>query len=504
MNHKKELVKGALLLTITGILTRFIGFFYRIFLSNTIGAEGMGIYQLIFPIYSLCHSMTAAALQTSISQDVATQVALNQYKNAKNTLKSGLLISLSISLAICFIVFSYSDFIALYILKEERCSDLLKIMVLAIPFSAIHSCINGYYYGLQKSAVPALSQLIEQIVRVFSVYLLSIIYFNNGYSISPAIAVWGLFLGEAASSFLSTIAASMHFTKKELSGNSSLRNRGKLLLQLSIPLTLNRVMLNLLQSVEAILIPSKLRLFGLNTTTSLEVYGILIGMAMPFIFFPSALTSSISVLLLPNIAQAESRHNSYQIKKNASFGIQTSLLVGILFTGIFLFYGQEMGEIVFNSKEAGSFIVTLAWLCPFLYLASTLGSILHGLKEMSTTFAHNIICLLVRISFIWFLVPKFGILGYLWGILFSQILITLLHWYKVKNLISLSFEPYLWIGKPVFSLFMGLGVDFFIIKSLPFFQILSPLIALGLHCLVVCLVYSILILLNNTISLKNT
>ena len=183
MSQKKVLIKGALLLTIAGILSRFIGFFYRIFLSNTIGAEGMGIYQLIFPIYSLCHSIAVAALQTAISQDVATQTALHQYKNARTTLKAGLILSLSLSLSVCFIVFRYSDFIALYILGDVRCSDLLKIMVLAIPFSSIHSCINGYYYGLQKATVPAFSQLFEQIIRVFSVYLLTSIYIENGFSI---------------------------------------------------------------------------------------------------------------------------------------------------------------------------------------------------------------------------------------------------------------------------------------------------------------------------------
>ncbi|NLZ81139.1 MAG: polysaccharide biosynthesis protein [Clostridiales bacterium] len=504
MTQKKALIKGALLLTIASILTRFIGFFYRIFLSNMIGAEGMGIYQLIFPIYALCHSITAAALQTSISHDVATQVALHQPKNAKTTLNAGLLISLSLSLSICFIVFRYADFIAIYILGEERCSDLLKIMVLAIPFSSIHSCINGYYYGLQKATVPAFSQLLEQIVRVFSNYLLVSIYIRNGYAISPSLAVWGLFLGELASSIYSILAASLHFTNKDTTGNSGLIDRGKLLLELSIPLTLNRIMLNLLQSTEAILIPSKLRLFGLDSSASLEVYGILTGMAMPFIFFPSALTGSISVLLLPNIAQAESGHNTLQLKKNSSFGIQTSLLVGILFTGIFIFYGQQMGTIIFNNDKSGSFIVTLAWLCPFLYLASTLGSILHGLKEMSTTFFHNIICNLIRIFFIWVFVPKVGINGYLWGILISQILITFLHWFRIKKIIGLSFEPYVWLVKPIFALFIGLGIDFFIIKPIPFFHILSPIWNLGFHCLIVCIAYSIVILLTNTISLKNT
>lgn len=504
MSQKKVLIKGALLLTIAGILSRFIGFFYRIFLSNTIGAEGMGIYQLIFPIYSLCHSIAVAALQTAISQDVATQTALHQYKNARTTLKAGLILSLSLSLSVCFIVFRYSDFIALYILGDVRCSDLLKIMVLAIPFSSIHSCINGYYYGLQKATVPAFSQLFEQIIRVFSVYLLTSIYIENGFSISPALAVWGLFLGELASSTYSVLAASLHFSNKESRGNSRLRERGRLLLELSIPLTLNRIMLNLLQSTEAVLIPSKLRLFGLDSKGSLEVYGILIGMAMPFIFFPSALTSSISVLLLPNIAQADSGNNTLQLKKNSSFGIQTSLLVGVLFTGIFIFYGQQMGTIVFNNEMAGNFIVTLAWLCPFLYLASTLGSILHGLKEMTSTFIHNILSLLIRIFFIWFFVPLFGINGYLWGILISQILVTFLHWYKVKKIIGLSFEPYVWLLKPVFSLFIGLGIDFFIIKSIPFFNLLPPIWDLGFHCLMVCIVYSILILLTNTLSIKNT
>ncbi|MEG1290757.1 MAG: oligosaccharide flippase family protein, partial [Lachnospiraceae bacterium] len=153
------LLTGTLLLTITGLLSRIIGFFYRIFLSHTIGAEGVGIYQLIFPIYALTFSFTVSGIQTSISRFVAQAVASldsNSYSkkilcNARCYLTGGLMISLSLSFLCSILLFYFADHIALYFLEELRCASLLRILSFTVPFGAVHACINGYFYGLKKS-----------------------------------------------------------------------------------------------------------------------------------------------------------------------------------------------------------------------------------------------------------------------------------------------------------------------------------------------------------------
>ena len=94
---KSTLLTGTLFLTLAGILTRIIGFFYRIFLSRTIGAEGLGIYQLIAPVTAICFAFTAAGIQTSISKFVSMEVGRKNDAGAKTYLSIGLFISLCLS-----------------------------------------------------------------------------------------------------------------------------------------------------------------------------------------------------------------------------------------------------------------------------------------------------------------------------------------------------------------------------------------------------------------------
>lgn len=499
MQNKKKssmhvLIHGTLLLTAAGFITRILGFFYRIFLSNTIGAEGMGIYQLIFPVYGLCNALSSASIQTAISRYVASELSHSSEKGAKTTLHAGLFLSLSLSALMGMIVYSFAEPIASVFLQEPRCTSLLKIMALSLPISAIHTSINGYYYGLQKTSVPAFSQLAEQIIRVVSVYFFATAALEKNITLTPLLAVYGLLIGEAASVLYCAAALSLHKSNisRSLSKEPSCIIQIKKILALAIPLSLNRFMINLLQSAEAVLIPARLRMFGLTTTQSLEIYGVLTGMAMHFILFPSALTNSISVMLLPAVAKAQSGNNQKQIDMAADSGIKSSLYIGILCTGIFLLYGDEMGTLIFKNTTAGGFITVLSWLCPFLYLTTTIGSILNGLEKTGIVFFHNIISLVARILFVIFLVPKVGIIGYLWGILVSQLVIALMHMFSMLRYVSISFSALNWIIKPIFSLTCAVLITNFLLTYLSF-SFLGPLFLLAIRCGFVLIFYCVLL-----------
>lgn len=439
-NH--PLIAGTMLLTLAGILSRVIGFFYRIFLSQRIGAEGMGIYQLTMPIYILTISVTSSAIQTAISRFVA-QAAVsaasgshssasqeispakgrfsmrrhtgNVFCNESCYLHAGLLLSLSLSFICTVLLYRFAEPVAVHFLEEERCTPLLQIIALSIPFGAVHACINGYFYGLKKTFVPAVSQLLEQLVRVTSVWLFFEISMEKYQAISLNLVVWGLVAGEAAAMLFS-----ISFVRLKKSRGSHLQAMQQIF-SLSLPLTANRVMVNLLQSLEAVMLPGQLRLYGYSTSEALSVYGILTGMALPMVLFPSVLTNSVSVMLLPLIAEAqekqERRYIINAIKKTCFY----SLLLGFLCTVLFLITGKWIGTVIFSNELAGTFIVILGWICPFLYLSTTLHSILNGLGKTTSTFFLNILGLSIRIAFVLFVIPLTGIKGYLWGTLLSQI-----------------------------------------------------------------------------------
>lgn len=436
MSRKKHpLITGTLILTAAGILTRLIGFFYKIFLSRTIGAEGIGIYQMIFPIYGVCYALTASGAEIAVSRFVSRETGRGNSRSARCVLHIGLFFALSLSLAAAFLLYHYADLAALYLLHEPRCQKLLRIMALTVPFGACHSCIAGYYYGLKKTGIPAASQLFEQLVRVTAVFLIYRVSLAEGRSLTPAAAVAGLVLGEFASLLFSLFALSGSRPAKK-DGFQSPCPVGPLfrsMLLTALPVTGNRVCVNLLSSAEAVLLPLTLQQYGLDSARALSVYGTLTGMSMSFILFPNVLTNAVSVMLLPSVSESqasgETEHLTRTVRKTVSFCIP----LGIFFTVFFLVFGKLLGRFFFKSEMAGDFIITLAWICPFLYLNGTLHSILNGLGKTGAGFFNNLTGILIRIFFVLAFVPHAGIQGYLWGLLANQLFAAALNLLSLKE-----------------------------------------------------------------------
>lgn len=416
-------------MTAAGVLSRIIGFFYRIFLSRTIGAEALGIYQLIGPVFSLCFALTASSIQTSISKFVGDAIggckdSLCGKKKARAYLILGLVLSCGLSILTGVFMYLNADWIAVRFLGEARCAPLLVLLTYSLLPCCIHACINGYYYGRKNAFVPSLCQLIEQIARVGSVWIIFQITTEKGIPLTAFHAVCGLVIGEC---FGLLVSMSALLREKRLPRGSytsdSICNSTMThaFLAMVIPLTINRLSVAFSTSLENLLIPQKLQLYGYTQTDALSIYGILSGMTLSIILFPCVLTNSLSVLLLPAISEARGRSNENQIRRTTKEAIRLGLLLGFAFTILFLLTGDMIGNKLFHNALAGRFICRLSWLCPLMYITSLLSSILHGLGRPKQVLFVNLLACLIRIGMIWFLVPAYGIGAYLWGLLLSQV-----------------------------------------------------------------------------------
>lgn len=464
-DRKKAFLTGTLLLTGTGFICRILGFFYRIFLSRTIGAEGLGIYNMIHPVFGICFSVCAGSMQTALSQYIAGNM-----RKGKTIFRIGVSLSLMFSLALAAVICLCADFIAASILLEPACSPLLPLLALSVPFAALHACINGYYYGMQKNKVPAFSQVAEQVVRMVFVFAAADYWIRSGKTITVELAVVGHLIGEAASAGY-TLISYLLFPPHGNKNGSSPKKAGKIwqsldtpllfagLMAIALPLMGNRLVINFLTSAEAVLIPSRLVKYGLSSSDAFSVYGVLTGMAIPFILFPSAITNSLAVLLLPAVAKAQAEGNQERIAATISMSLRYSLYMGILCTGIFCLFGMDLGTSVFHNPSAGMYISILGWLCPFLYLATTMGSILNGLGKTSTTFKQSACALCLRLVFVLMGIPVLGIKAYLWGVLVSEIFLGGWHLITLQKKIPVDWDLGDMVVKPVILLGICLAVN---------------------------------------------
>lgn len=439
---RKHFIRGTIILTCTGFLTRLIGFFYRIFLSHTIGAQGMGVFQLTMPLQMLVMAISASGMQTAISRLGASLTALGKKKEAMDCLVIASAVSVAISTLLAFFIHYNAAFFACEILKEPRTLPLIRLLCFCFPAGTFHTCINSYYLSRKNAAFPAGTQLLEQLVRVGSCILIYQIFLTEGRKITPIIAVAGSLASEGAAALVSLFIISMHFHNAHYS-LFQVKNPFPLLndiFNISFPLTLNRVLLTLLGSIESVLIPLRLRMYGLSSVEALSIYGIFTGMALPLILFPATITNSLSAMLLPSIAELQALNKKQRIQSVIRQIFLFCISLGCICMAVFFIGGKFLGEFLFHSATAGIYIQTMAFICPFLYLNATLNSILNGLGKSSLCLLHSVVSICVRIIFVFFVIPVLGIRGYLYGILSGELLLTLLH---IRALLCKSlFIPY--------------------------------------------------------------
>ena len=343
-----------------------------------------------------------------------------------------MLLSVALAGILALFVHSLAPWIASDILKEPRTLELLQLMSYSLIPAAIHACFNGYYYGQKNSIPPAICQITEQLVRVFGTLFIYQVLQEEGRPLEPIHAVWGLVIGEFAG-LLVNITAYLLTDNSAIFHNSFSNKRTlssiitqplKNLSIMAIPLTLNHVLMTLSHSLENLLLPQQLMAFGYTSDEALGHFGILTGMALSVIFFPSAITNSLSVLLLPRISETKSRGDICAVLDTIKGALCCGVALGSLCTFLFLLSADWFGTYIFDNALAGFYIRTLSILCPFMYTSSLLSSIVNGLGYASLTLACNLSGCAVRILAIWFLVPAYGMYAYIISMIVAAVVVT--------------------------------------------------------------------------------
>ena len=295
----------------------------------------------------------------------------------------------------------------------------------------MQSCIGSYYFARKKAFVPAATQLTEQAVRIGAAYVLYLIFLRENRPVTALIAAGGSLAGEIAATLASLLAVSFYFGNHTFSREEarSLKTSALLeeLFELSFPVSLNRILLTLLGSIEVVLIPQMLLRSGLTASDSLKTYGVFTGMALPLILFPSTLTASASVMLMPSVAELDALGDQKQILKVTDQTFLVCMVLGLLCGSGFFLFGPFFGQLLFHSKTAGIYIRYMSFVCPFLYTNTMLASILHGLGRPGRCLVHSVCGILIRIFFVVFMIPRIGLRGYFYGIFLGELLLTLLH-----------------------------------------------------------------------------
>ena len=225
-------IKGTIILTIAGLLCRILGFYYRIFLNSHIGSYGMGMLQLVLPLCGIAFSVCMCGFNSAISKYTA------QTHGNINVLLGGLLMSFPLSCIFSAVCATFSYEIADKLMFNADCAPLIQIIAIGIPLSAIHSCICGYYYGCKKTFIPAISQIIEQLIRIFSVIIYYHLISGNLETLTVTDALYGNIAGEVCADIF--CIGCVYVNNKQNNKNNKIIRYEQLLLRSPEPQAINK------------------------------------------------------------------------------------------------------------------------------------------------------------------------------------------------------------------------------------------------------------------------
>lgn len=479
-------------MTVTALLLRTIGIFFRVYLSNKVGAEGMGLYQLIFSIYVLASTFASSGICTAVTRMITDELACGTKKSVLNILRKAIVLSAVIGLASAALVFFGAEFISTYWLKDARAVPALKVLCPSLPFMGISSCLRGYFMARRKASSPSRAQIFEQVVRI-GVIMLLIGYFAP---MGIAYACMAVLIGDAVAETASCLYLGCGYMmdKRHIPADTSKGPRKYRVLSkmmaIALPITAGRYLNTILRTIENILVPDCLTKFNSSKETSLAQFGMLKGMAMPLLFFPSSFLSALSTLLIPEISEASALKQKARVDSTISRTLHITLTASILISGVFTMFARQLGLIIYDSEEVGFLLQVLAPLMPIMYLESVVDGILKGLNQQVSSLKYSVLDSVVRIVLIFVLVPLKGMEGFLFIMVISNLLTSFLNIHRLLSVTGLKLKWGQWIVKPLLSMGTACAVSMLLtyvpfIRALPMlpYVLVVGITAVLLYCL---------------------
>ena len=420
MTRRKFLIQGAVL-TAVSLLLRVTNMGYRSFLSQEMGAAGMGLYQLIFSIFMLTVTLSTSGISLAVTRMVTVAIATGKRQVIRSTVARCFGFCLSISLGIALALFCLARPAAHLFLGDTAAAPCLRILGVGLPFMSLCTCMKGYFLAVDESLSTAFSDVMEQALTIGATVLLFWRLAPQSLEVACFAAMLSSTLGEAVS-FLCSWAA----YRRSLKRNTPRRRekaQGVLqgLCHIALPCTLSSAARSALNTGENLLIPRELQRYGLWYSAALSQYGLLQGMAMPMLYFPSSLLSSFASLLIPKIAKEREQDHRRAVAHITGKAVRLALAFGMFFSGVFLLFGDSWGMAFYHSGDAGAYLRVLAPLAPLVYLDVVVDSLLKGLDEQFNSMKYNFADSFLRVVLVLCLLRFFGMESYVCILFFSTI-----------------------------------------------------------------------------------
>lgn len=453
---KLFLINGAIL-TSTSLLMKFAALIFNIYISNQIGSEAVGVFSLVMAVYLFFITVATSGLNIAVTVIVSEKFALNKNQQAIKAIRTCIFFSLLLGIAAGGLILLFSNFITSKCLHNMVSSRPLFYIAIGLPFIAMSSCISSYFTTIRKAYKNAISQVFEFTIKMFATIILLKINISNGVE---AICI-SLILADVISEICSfTLIFILYIIDIKLKKLEDIRSFGQRIniLKIAFPVAVTSYIRSGLSTLKQLIIPTQLEKSGISCSRALSQYGMINGMVLPVITFPTVFTDSYSMLLIPEFSTYVAQKNYKAINYIANKIFKITCAFTMCICSIFFIFSNDLGLAIYNNIEIGYYFKIFTPFIFFMYMDHIIDCILKGLNKQFGVMCCNILDLSITTCFIYFLLPVLGIKGYVLSIFFSEVLnfsISLFQLFKYSGI-----KPNLidWIVVPLFCSLVGFFV----------------------------------------------
>jgi stage V sporulation protein B len=365
----KSFVKGAVVLSVAGIMAKCLGALYRIPFARIASDECGAIYALVYPIYNLLLALSTAGIPLAISKLVAEYEEQGKSGMSLRILKLSLLLLASIGIVVAVALFISADWIATTVWEVPGAAISIRVITPAMIFTCIQAVFRGYFQGMQQMVPTALSQITEQFVRVTVIFAALFLLMPYGDEVTAAGATFGATVGSGMALALMLTIFFLYRKKQknnplwisrmdDLAESISNSQVLKKVVALAIPIAIGSLVLPVMQSIDSILVLSRLQAGGLSLDTSLVEFNYLGNCVQPIINLPFMITTAVAASLVPNISEALAMGQNEKVRVTFANAMQLAILIVLPATVGLMTLATPIMELLYDKPGAG---VAMFW-----------------------------------------------------------------------------------------------------------------------------------------------
>lgn len=405
----KRFLKNAAVMTLTGILMRLIGMAFQVWLAGRIGGSGIGLFQLVMSVELLASTFAISGVRFAVTRLVSEELGAGRPGGVGAAMGRCVAYSLLFGCAACAILRLSAQTIGFLWIGDARTVKSLKILAVGLPFLSLSSTLCGYFTACGRVGKPSLVHLLEQFVSVGLVALFLMRAPAGDIEKSCAAVTRGVTTADILS-FLMMLAAYVDDRRRHGGEREHAPRLTGRMLTVALPLAASAYARSALSTLEQLLVPRGLKRSGLSADRALAGYGVIQGMVMPIIGFPSCLLLALAELVVPELTEAQMREDDAAIGRIVSSLLRKTLLFSLVCAAGLFAFAMPLGQAVYHSDEAGRYIRLLAPLLPIMYTDMVTDGCLKGLGEQMWSMGVNILDSALGVLLVWTLLPR-GALG---------------------------------------------------------------------------------------------